>query len=233
MIDWLIDRLPLVRMTNTRSPSCDEAVHLAADVHLIEPGVRARVGRHDQTFVGHDPQAVSHSSSRRQAMVDNTVNAGRTSYTPGSGAAASLARTAAGCSNASGRRRIGGVGAAAGGTDPGPTHEYGYSYADSTWLRHSLRHLATGADRRAALGAPVPARTTLQGPDRVSVEPGVRTEEYVDSFGNICTRLLAPPGHAPADQLHAHRGFRPARPGQPRRRARCRSRSCRRRPCGS
>ena len=39
MTDWLIDRLPLVRMTNTRSPFGDEAVHLAADVHLIEAGV--------------------------------------------------------------------------------------------------------------------------------------------------------------------------------------------------
>jgi transglutaminase-like putative cysteine protease len=37
-------------------------------------------------------------------------------------------------------------------------------------------------------------RGYLKGPDRVIVDPGVRTEEYQDSFGNICTRVLAPPG---------------------------------------
>ena len=53
---------------------------------------------------------------------------------------------------------------------------------------------ATGADRRAALGASVPARHDLKGPIASSVEPGVTTEEYIDCFGNICTRMLAPPG---------------------------------------
>jgi len=37
-------------------------------------------------------------------------------------------------------------------------------------------------------------RGYLQGPDRINVDNGVATEEYIDSFGNICTRILAPPG---------------------------------------
>jgi transglutaminase-like putative cysteine protease len=37
-------------------------------------------------------------------------------------------------------------------------------------------------------------RGYLRGPDQITVEPNVRTEEYYDSFGNICTRILAPPG---------------------------------------
>jgi transglutaminase-like putative cysteine protease len=37
-------------------------------------------------------------------------------------------------------------------------------------------------------------RHDLQGPDRVTIEPQVTPVEYTDSFGNICTRLLAPQG---------------------------------------
>jgi transglutaminase-like putative cysteine protease len=37
-------------------------------------------------------------------------------------------------------------------------------------------------------------RGHLQEPDRVLVDPSVSTEEYLDSFGNICTRFVAPPG---------------------------------------
>jgi transglutaminase-like putative cysteine protease len=37
-------------------------------------------------------------------------------------------------------------------------------------------------------------RAYLQGPDHVAVDPQVKTEEYFDSFGNICTRFLAPAG---------------------------------------
>ncbi len=37
-------------------------------------------------------------------------------------------------------------------------------------------------------------RGDLLEPDRLTVEPGVHTTEYVDSFGNICTRFLAPTG---------------------------------------
>jgi transglutaminase-like putative cysteine protease len=37
-------------------------------------------------------------------------------------------------------------------------------------------------------------RHDLQEPDRVHVDPPVPTEEYVDSFGNLCTRFLAPVG---------------------------------------
>ena len=61
-----------------------------------------------------------------------------------------------------------------------------------------------GYDIRFAIGQPVPIvtllsvhptrRHDLKGPDRVSAEPGVDAHEYVDSFGNICTRVLAPSG---------------------------------------
>src|SRR5215203_885184 len=37
-------------------------------------------------------------------------------------------------------------------------------------------------------------RGYLQGRDQIIVDNGVNTEEYIDSFGNICTRILAPPG---------------------------------------
>jgi transglutaminase-like putative cysteine protease len=37
-------------------------------------------------------------------------------------------------------------------------------------------------------------RSYLNEPDRVTVDPSVITEEYLDSFGNICTRFTAPPG---------------------------------------
>lgn len=40
-----------------------------------------------------------------------------------------------------------------------------------------------------------PSRTAdLRTPDTVKVEPAVPTEEYSDSFGNQCTRFLAPAG---------------------------------------
>ena len=37
-------------------------------------------------------------------------------------------------------------------------------------------------------------RRDLREPDRVAVEPAVETTEYVDAFGNICTRVMAPAG---------------------------------------
>jgi len=37
-------------------------------------------------------------------------------------------------------------------------------------------------------------RHDLQGPDRVTIEPATEPLEYPDSFGNICTRLVAAPG---------------------------------------
>ena len=61
-----------------------------------------------------------------------------------------------------------------------------------------------GYDIRFEIGQPVPIvtllsvhptrRHDLKGPDRVSADPGVDPQEYVDSFGNICTRVLAPAG---------------------------------------
>jgi transglutaminase-like putative cysteine protease len=61
-----------------------------------------------------------------------------------------------------------------------------------------------GYDIQFEIGQPVPIvtllsvhpsrRHDLQAPDRVTAEPGVPATEYTDSFGNICTRILAPPG---------------------------------------
>ena len=35
----------------------------------------------------------------------------------------------------------------------------------------------------------------LLEPDALMIEPGTKTENYIDSFGNRCTRFVAPPGH--------------------------------------
>ena len=61
-----------------------------------------------------------------------------------------------------------------------------------------------GYDIRFEIEIPVPIvailnvhpsrRDDLQEPDRVGIEPAVETLEYQDSFGNICTRFLAPAG---------------------------------------
>jgi transglutaminase-like putative cysteine protease len=61
-----------------------------------------------------------------------------------------------------------------------------------------------GYDIRFDVPAPVPIvamlnvhpsrRSNLQEPDRLQMDPPVATEDYGDSFGNICTRFLAPPG---------------------------------------
>jgi transglutaminase-like putative cysteine protease len=61
-----------------------------------------------------------------------------------------------------------------------------------------------GYDIRFDIEAPVPIvailnvhpsrRTDLQEPDRVQLEPAAETIEYQDSFGNICTRFVAPAG---------------------------------------
>ncbi len=61
-----------------------------------------------------------------------------------------------------------------------------------------------GYDIRFDIDQPVPMvailnvhpdrRKDLQEPDRLRVDPTVPIEEYVDSFGNICARFVAPPG---------------------------------------
>ncbi|MEP6916442.1 MAG: transglutaminase family protein [Acidobacteriota bacterium] len=61
-----------------------------------------------------------------------------------------------------------------------------------------------GYDIQFTIGAAVPIvamlnvhpsrRGDLQEPDRLRLDPPVVTEEYQDSFGNICTRFLAPTG---------------------------------------
>ncbi len=56
-----------------------------------------------------------------------------------------------------------------------------------------------------------PSRTSgLRGPDHVHVEPNVSVEDYTDSFGNLCTRFLAPPG-----QLRLKNDFLFEDPGLP------------------
>jgi transglutaminase-like putative cysteine protease len=61
-----------------------------------------------------------------------------------------------------------------------------------------------GYDIRFDIGSPVPIvamlnvhptrRSDLQEPDRIEVDPPIDTDEYEDSFGNICTRFVAPSG---------------------------------------
>ena len=61
-----------------------------------------------------------------------------------------------------------------------------------------------GYDIRFDVSAPVPIvamlnvhptrRSDLQEPDRVQVDPPIDTDEFEDSFGNICTRFVAPSG---------------------------------------
>jgi len=61
-----------------------------------------------------------------------------------------------------------------------------------------------GYDISFAIGQPVPVvallcvhpsrRGCLRDADRVGVDPYVATEDYLDSFGNICTRIVARPG---------------------------------------
>ena len=61
-----------------------------------------------------------------------------------------------------------------------------------------------GYDIRFEIGQPVPMvtllsvhpsrRHDLKAPDRVIAEPALNQVEYTDSFGNICTRILAPSG---------------------------------------
>ncbi len=61
-----------------------------------------------------------------------------------------------------------------------------------------------GYDIRFDIDEPVPMvamlnvhasrRQELQEPDGVGLSPSIDRGEYVDSFGNLCTRFLAPPG---------------------------------------
>ena len=61
-----------------------------------------------------------------------------------------------------------------------------------------------GYDIRFDIDEPVPIvamlsvhpsrRQDLEEPDAVTLDPAVPREEYLDTFGNICTRFVAPPG---------------------------------------
>lgn len=44
------------------------------------------------------------------------------------------------------------------------------------------------------LSVHVSRRNDLETPDRLQTEPPVSVEQYLDGFGNICSRLVAPPG---------------------------------------
>src|SRR5215207_11127913 len=37
-------------------------------------------------------------------------------------------------------------------------------------------------------------QSDLENPERIALDPPVRATEYRDGFGNLCTRLTAPPG---------------------------------------
>ncbi len=45
-------------------------------------------------------------------------------------------------------------------------------------------------------------------PDALHIEPQIDATEYIDGFGNRCTRFVAPPGLLAAAQFHTHSGFR-------------------------
>jgi transglutaminase-like putative cysteine protease len=74
----------------------------------------------------------------------------------------------------------------------------------STFARGEKMLIRLGYDIRFDIDQPVPMvailnvhpdrRKDLQEPDRLRVDPTVPIEEYVDSFGNICARFVAPPG---------------------------------------
>ena len=112
--------------------------------------------------------------------------------------------------------------------EPGPMREYG-----------SPMLIRIGYDIRFEIGQPVPIiallsvhpsrRAYLKAPDGVRMDPHVGTEEYTDTFGNICTRISAPAGTLRLTNSTRHRGLRVARGRVPNERARSRSRSCPRR----
>ena len=51
-------------------------------------------------------------------------------------------------------------------------------------------------------------RGDLREPDQVTVNGNGTAFEYRDGFGNICTRLVAPTGHAAAHEFHPHSRLR-------------------------
>ena len=54
-------------------------------------------------------------------------------------------------------------------------------------------------------------------PDTLHIEPQVDATEYIDGFGNRCTRFVAPPGLLRLHNSDAHSGFRTPGPNQYRR----------------
>jgi hypothetical protein len=57
----------------------------------------------------------------------------------------------------------------------------------------------------------------LREPDVVHLDGDIASHNYSDSFGNICTRFVAPAGQPANLEFDADRGLRPSRPGRLRR----------------
>ena len=53
----------------------------------------------------------------------------------------------------------------------------------------------------------------LRAPDHMQIDPAVPLTNYMDGFGNLCTRFVAPPGNASSVCRHPHRRPRKARSG--------------------
>ena len=65
MTDWLIDRLPLVRMTKTRSPSLTKRYILRQTLTWSNPAFDRESEAITSPSRRHNPQTVGHNPSRR------------------------------------------------------------------------------------------------------------------------------------------------------------------------
>ena len=59
---WLSDRLPEEASAMIRSPGLREDMQLAEGGDVVETGIGARVGDHDQTVAHQDSAAIGHGS---------------------------------------------------------------------------------------------------------------------------------------------------------------------------
>ena len=67
------------------------------------------------------------------------------------------------------------------------------SYAHTSGIRHSIQHSRTRGDGRS-LACPSFACPDLREPDELSLDPALEIDGYLDSYGNRCSRFLAPMG---------------------------------------
>ena len=67
MTDWLMERLPLLKITKTRSPGWTKQMHFAACVDLIESGVGPGVRSQHKPFLRHNAQTICHFLSYGKA----------------------------------------------------------------------------------------------------------------------------------------------------------------------